>query len=302
MNWLLITILAYFFLAIVSLFDRYFLVGPIPNPKVYTFYGGILCLFACLILIPFGIIFPERDIIFIGLGAGLIRILAILFLTESIVRSEVSRVVPAIGGFLPIFTFLLFFFHFPEAGILNSFQITAFVLLILGSVLISLKDFSLRFFTFETLKYPMIAAFLFASSFFLSKKLYLETNFLNGLFLILFGGGLGAVIFLFFREIRESIFTKRITRRISGFFLLGQTFGGTGIFLQQFAVFLANPGQVPLINALEGTRYIFLLFFVFLLAKKFPQLLKEEISRKILFQKIIAIFLIGAGLLILSIY
>ncbi len=300
MNWLIVTILAYFFLAIVSLFDRYFLVGPIPNPKVYTFYGGILWFFVCLILIPFGINFPARDIIFIGLGAGLIRILAILFLTKSIVQSEISRVVPAIGGFLPIFTFLLFFFYFPKTEILNLFQIIAFVLLILGSVLISIKGFSLRFFTFETLKCPIIAAFLFALSFFLAKKLYLETNFLNGLFLILLGGGLGAVIFIFFREVRESIFTKRITQKISGLFLLGQMSGGMGVFLQQYAVFLAKPGQVPLINALEGIRYVFLLFFVFLLAKKFPQILKEEISRKILFQKIVAIFLIGGGLAILA--
>ncbi len=300
MNWLIVTILAYFFLAIVSLFDRYFLVGPIPNPKVYTFYGGILWFFVCLILIPFGINFPARDIIFIGLGAGLIRILAILFLTKSIVQSEISRVVPASGGFLPIFTFLLFFFYFPKTEILNLFQIIAFVLLILGSVLISIKGFSLRFFTFETLKCPIIAAFLFALSFFLAKKLYLETNFLNGLFLILLGGGLGAVIFIFFREVRESIFTKRITQKISGLFLLGQMSGGMGVFLQQYAVFLAKPGQVPLINALEGIRYVFLLFFVFLLAKKFPQILKEEISRKILFQKIVAIFLIGGGLAILA--
>lgn len=300
MSWLLITILAYFSFAIVSLFDRYFLVGPIPNPKLYTFYGGILCFFACLILIPFGISFPERDVIFIGLVTGLIRTPAVLFLTKSIVRSEVSRVVPAIGGFLPIFTFLLFFLCFPKTEILNLFQITAFVLLILGSILISLKKFSFRFFAFETLKYPIIAAFLFASSFFLAKKLYLETSFLNGLFLILLGGGLGAIIFLFFPEVRKSIFTKMITQRTSGFFLLGQIFGGAGVFLQQYAVFLARPGQVPLINALEGTRYVFLLFFVFLLAKKFPQLLKEEISRKILFQKIIAILLIGGGLALLA--
>ncbi len=300
MLWLIVAISAYFFLAIVSLFDRYFLVGSIPNPKVYTFYVGILWFLLCLFLIPFGITLPELSLIILGLGAGLVRIFAILFLTRSIVISEVSRAVPAIGGFLPIFSFLLFLSISPPQEILNLFRITAFILLVSGSVLISLKETSLTPFSLKNLKYPILASFSFAVTYFFSKILFLETTFLNGGFLILLGGGLGAASFLILPKIRKLIFSQKFTQKMSGLFILGQIFGGVGVISLFYAIFLAKPVQVPLINALEGIRYAFLLLFVFVLAKKFPQLLKEEISKKVILQKIIAILLIGTGLMFLA--
>src|SRR4030042_3565172 len=127
MNWILVTILAYFFLAIVALFDRYFLVGDIPDHRIYTFYVGILWSFLCLFLIPFGVNFPETNIVLLGIITGLVRISAVLFLTKSIVQNEVSRVVPAVGGLLPIFSFLFFFFYLPKTETLNLIQILAFI-------------------------------------------------------------------------------------------------------------------------------------------------------------------------------
>lgn len=300
MFWLLVTILSYFFLAIVVLFDRYFLVGSIPDPKIYTFYIGILWLLLSSLFIPFGISFPEGNIILLGLGIGLVRVFAILFLAKSIAESEVSRAIPAIGGLLPIFTFFLFFLYFPKGEILNFSQIIAFALLVFGSVLISLKKFSREFFTFETLKNSLLTAFLFALVFFLSKILFSKISFLDGFFLMLLGGGLGAISFLISSEVRKNIFVKKFGKKISGLFLLGQAFGGLGVLSQYYAVFLAEPGQVPLINALDGIRYVFLLFFVFLLSLWKPHLLKEEMKGTTLVQKIIAILLIGAGLAFLA--
>jgi len=302
MSWLLVTILAYFFLAILSLFDRYLLVGPIPHPKIYTFYVGILSLFLCLFFIPLAIPLPEKGLIFLGLGAGIIRILAILFLTKGIVESEVSRVVPAIGGFLPIFSFLIFIPISSSQEILSISQITAFIFLVLGSVLISTKKISLKFLSLANLKYPIIAAFLYALTFFLTKVLFLKTRFLSGFFLIVLGSGLGSLFFLISKKTRKLIFSHKPTQKIGGLFILDQIFGGLGIIFQYYAVFLAKPSQVPLINALEGTRFVFLLGFVFFLSLWRPQLLKEEMKGKILIQKIFAILLIGIGLTILSLF
>jgi len=43
------------------------------------------------------------------------------------------------------------------------------------------------------------------------------------------------------------------------------------------------------------------LIFAVLLSLKFPKILKEEVSREILLQKIVAILLIGGGLTLLAI-
>jgi len=298
--WLLIAILAYFFLAVVSLFDRYFLVGPMPSPKVYTFNVGIFGFIFCLPFLLLGINLPAVNVVFLGLFTGALRMLAILFLFTSIKKGEISRVVPAVGGLQPIFSFLLFFIFLPQSRILNVFQIIAFVLLVLGSVLISVKKFDKEFFNFRILKYPITASFLYSLTFFLTKNLFLATSFFGGMFLILFGGGLGAISFLFLSKNREVILNQKMSGRISGLFILGQIIGGTAIILQYYAVFLAKAGQVPLINALEGTRYVFLLFFIFLLSGWKPQLLKEEVSREVFIPKILAVLLIVGGLALLA--
>ena len=69
---------------------------------------------------------------------------------------------------------------------------------------------------------------------------------------------------------------------------------------QNWAIFLAPLAFLAIINALQGVQYVFLLIFAVLLSLKFPQILKEEISREIIFQKVVAILLIGGGLVILA--
>ncbi|MCX6760519.1 MAG: hypothetical protein NTZ84_00195 [Candidatus Nealsonbacteria bacterium] len=297
--WIVAAILAYFFLAIVSLFDRYFLVGPISNPKVYTFYIGISCLLFCLFLIPFGISLPAIGIIFLGLIAGLTRMLGTLFVAISITKSEISRVIPAVGALQPIFSFFLFFLFLPQSRTLSVVQVIAFILLVFGSVLISVKKFNKEFFSFQALKYPIIASFLYSLTFFLIKSLFLETTFLNGMFLILLGNGLVSLVFFVSPKDREIIFNQKLSKKISGFFILGQALGGLALLFQYYAVFLAKTGQVPLINALEGTRYVFLLFFVFLLSGWKPQLLKEEVSREAFLPKVLAVLFIVGGMALL---
>jgi hypothetical protein len=300
MYWLAIAILAYFLLAVVSLFDRYFLVGPISSPKVYTFYIGLTWSFIGLLFAPF-IVAPDNFLfVILGLSTGAVRISAALFFTKAIVKSEASRAVPAVGALLPIFSFILFFIFLPGTENQNLFQLLSFILLLSGAVLISAKEISVKIFRPEFIKYPAVAALLFALNFFLLKIVFLKTGFLTGLFLLLLGGGMAAVSLLFFPKNRQEIFGQKPSLKISGLFLLGQIIGGSGVLLQNYAVFLARPGQVPLINAIEGTRYVFLLLFVFILSRMRPEILKEEMRGRILLQKIIAIFLIGTGLVLLA--
>ncbi|MFH1036832.1 MAG: hypothetical protein V1756_02115 [Patescibacteria group bacterium] len=300
MLWLLVAISAYFLLAISSLFDRFFLVGPVKNPKAYTFYIGALGVLICLVLLPFGINFPETKIVLFGIFIGLIRLCAMLFLAEGLSRNEVSRVVPAIGGFLPVFSFLLFFLFFPQTDTLGIFQAIAFILLVSGSVLISLREFSLKLLNLKILKFPLLSAFLFALNFLFSKNLFIETDFINGAFLILAGGGIGALLLFSLPGVRRTVFEKAPSQKHSLLLIFAQGIGGLAVLLQYFAVFLAKPSQVPLVNALEGTRDVFLLLFVFILSAWNPKLLKEEVQGKVFLQKIAAVAFIGMGLTILA--
>src|SRR4030043_1435588 len=108
MLWLIITISAYFILAVVFLIDKYLLVGPIPNPKIYAFYVGVLGIFVLLIVPFIGFYFPNSFEFFLALISGASFTYGIYWFFKALKLFESSRIVPAVGGILPIFTFLCF--------------------------------------------------------------------------------------------------------------------------------------------------------------------------------------------------
>lgn len=305
MLWLLIAISSYLILAVVYLIDKYFLTGPIPNPKVYAFYIGILGILI-LILIPFvGFYIPEPFQIFLSFLAGLFFIYGLSWFYKALKRFEPSRVVPAIGGILPVFSFFLIYIFSGGKEGFTIWEFLAFILLISGSVLITYeksKKISLRSFQISA-----IAAFFFAFSMVLTKYVYLTQTFWNGLIWIRIGAFLTAIGFLFFSaEVKEEIFKKRkIIPKSPTLFLFNQGLGAGAGLLLNWAIFLAPLVYIAIISALAGTQYVFLLVFTISLSLTQPLWakktgLKEEISRRIIFQKIVAILLIGVGLTILA--
>lgn len=300
MLWLIVIILAYFLFAICILIDKYLLMGHIPNPKVYAFYAGILGILA-LVLIPFiKFTIPDFSQLLLNFLAGAIFIFAIFGLYTALKKFEPSRIVPAIGGILPLFTlFLVYLFSGGEKK-LNYFQILALVLLVFGSVLIVFeKEKSI---TLASFRISLISAFLFALSFVLFKFIYLAQSFWSGFILMRIGGFLVGLFFLCSKEVREELFKKQVSFRpkITGIFLTSQGLGALASILQNWAIALVPLGLLAFTNALEGTKYVFLLIFTVLFSHRFPQFLKEKISRGVIFQKIIAILLIGAGLFLLA--
>lgn len=297
MNWLIVTILAYFFSAIAAVFDKYLLKEKIPNPKIYSFYVGILGI-PLFLLIPFFFLIPPFFQILISLLAGIFQILSLFFYLKAVKDFEVSRVVPTIGALTPLF--VLFFTILFKKEYLVPFQFIALFLLLLGSFIINWQKG--KWITFKCFLLSLLSSFLFSLTFFLSKFVYLQQPFWSGFILTRMGALLMALIFLFFKEVREELCLKKFTfKKETGIlFLIGQLFGGGGFLLQNFAIKLVPFLLLPFINAMEGTKYAFLLIFTLFLSLKFPKIIKEEISFNIISQKILAIFLIALGLAILA--
>ncbi|GAI92496.1 unnamed protein product [marine sediment metagenome] len=76
--------------------------------------------------------------------------------------------------------------------------------------------------------------------------------------------------------------------------------GAGGFILQNFAIALAGLAFLPFLNALQGIQYVFLFLIIIFLARKFPRIVEEKLSKKNILQKVISIALIGLGLVILS--
>jgi len=301
MSWLIFAILAYFILAAVFLVDKYLLTGPIADPKVYAFYIGFLGILV-LFLIPFtGFYFPPGTQIILGLSAGAVFVWGLFWFYKTLRLFEASRVVPAIGGFIPLFTFGLIYLLTSGREVLTLQGLAAFILLVLGSILISIEKGKLS--NVNSLKFSALAAFFLSLAFVMTKYVYLAQPFWNGFIWRSLGGFLMAIcFFLLFPQIKKEIFKKRerFPRRTAGLFLANQAAGAGAAILQNWAIFLAPLAFIPVINALSGIQYAFLFVLAVILSLKFPRLWQEEISKAAVLQKITAILLIAVGLALLA--
>ena len=299
MNWLIIAIIAHFVLALVFVIDKYLLSHTHLKPASYAFYVGAFGGLAVL-LIPFGFsIFPINHIM-ISLLAGTVFILAVFFFYKSIQLGEVSRIAPIIGGMVPIFTFILTYFILNERLTVN--QLMAFSLLVLGGVIMAWPRKQARMISglnkiplIKRLPLAILASFLFAGSYVLTKLIFTQHPFLDGFIWMRLGGVLGALLLFLLPVTRRVILetSKEIKLKTGQLAVFNKIMSGLAFILLNYAIFL---GSVTLINALQGVQYIFLLVLTLFLSKKFPQIMEEQINKTAVLQKITAILFIIFGL------
>ncbi|MCX6718027.1 MAG: hypothetical protein NTY81_00285 [Candidatus Staskawiczbacteria bacterium] len=298
--WLIATILAYLFFSFASLGDKLVLAGK-PKPNSYTFYVGIFGIFVILFIpfINFG--FPDNaGLTFVILDA-IVRILGMYTMYKALEKFDVSKVVATIGATQPIFIFILTFIFFkPQA--MPLIDIFAFLILLAGSVVISAgKNIKI---TADYLKITIFSSLMFSFDYIFAKLVFQSAGFLQGvvwtgIFIFLF-----VFVFLLRKKSRKEIFAKRmiLSRKTEKSFVFAQVSGGIANFLQSFAIYLAPVAFLATINSLRGIQYIFLFIIALLISYFYPKVLKEELSRKIILQKIVSIILIAVGLAILVIY
>lgn len=296
-SWLLVIILAYFFFSLASLGDKLVLARK-PNPAVYTFYVGFFSILMFLIIPFINFRFPELKTLFWIILEALVYIIGLYTMYAAIKKFDVSKVITTIGATQPVFIFgLTWLFWGPQ--ILEQKLIFAFAILLLGSVIISFER-NIKL-TAGYLKITILSSLMFSLDYIFSKYVFFDMPFLQGfiwmrIFIFLF-----AFVFLLGPQTRKAIFEKKtiLDKKTAKIFFGTQAAGGTANILQSFAIFLAPVAFLPIINSLRGVQYIFLFLMTLFLSVFLPKILKEEISRAIIVQKIISILLIALGLTIL---
>ena len=177
MNWLLIAIIAHFIFALVFVIDKYLFSHTYLKPAAYAFYVGLLGGLAIL-LFPFGFSLLPLKQILISFFAGAFFVFAIFYFYKSVQLGEVSRIIPIIGGLVPLFTLIFTYSFLGERLVFN--QLIAFSLLVLGGIIMAWPRKQVRFVS-RIVKSPLIkrlplavlAALFFAGSYVLSKSIYL---------------------------------------------------------------------------------------------------------------------------------
>ena len=296
-DWLLVAILAYVFFGFASLGDKLVLAGK-PKPKSYTFYVGAFSLFVVL-FIPFTKFnFPgSNGLVWVALDA-IVHIVGLYTMFTALEKFDVSRVIATIGATQPIFIFILtWIFWGPQ--VMPGIDILAFILLFLGSVIISVeKNIEI---TGNYLKITIFSSIMFSLDYIFSKFVFLNQPFLQGIIWIRIFVFLFVLVFLLGKNSRKEIFSKQmvLNKKTQATFLFAQLCGGAANLLQSFAISLAPLAFLATVNSLRGIQYVFLFFMTLLISIFYPKFLKEELSRKIILQKIVSIILIAVGLAIL---
>jgi uncharacterized membrane protein len=305
-SWILFAITAYLLLAVVSIGDKFLLDKIKLHYKEYAFYSSAFSsvLLVCLPFVKRTL--SLQEILFAGIS-GFLFVLGVMFYFKAIESHDASQVVPTVSAMMPISTFVIGYYLsgiLPE--IFSGFntapkEIVAFIFLVLGSFFININEGKINY---KSLLPAIFASICFAISLLMANVVYSRGSFIEGFLWIKLGWLLFVAILLLDKSLRDNIFGKKLNQKIDskkvGLVLITQTGGGLAGLLQNYSISLANLGQVAIINSMQGVQYVFLLFFSVILSKFFPNIIREDISKKAISKKAISIIIIAIGLAILS--
>lgn len=299
MNWLLAVLIGHLLNAVSYVIDKVLITKSIQNPFAFTFFIGILGMLS-VVLIPFGFEVPETDQLLIDFASGAMYIVALMFFFLALKGAEASRIVPFVGGGVPIFTwvFELLFLDSQLSGTL----LLAFAILVVGTIVIAIDLDPKEEGEKQGIKawvFGVLAALGFAIAFGLTKMAFDAQPFFSAFVWMRFGSFAAALIFLLWKSNRAAI-KESLTifkEKAGAIYIVAQAFGAGGFIFVNYAVSLAS---VSIVNALQGVQYAFLLVMAIVGAVRWPKLLQEAMSRRSLVVKIVGVIIISVGLYLVA--
>lgn len=304
-HWVLIVISGNFLVAASGIISKVVISGSVSkpvNPAVYTFYsglGGVVIFFTFLILnIKFHFLNFSYGISALGVISGIFLISGLWPFYKSLSLSEASRVMTLFVGSLPSFTFLIKYFFLGER--LGAVQFLAFVFLVLGGILISLKRNDNSRIDFKSSFFTIVSALMIAIGLVLAGEIFVSQGFLGGFFWISIGYLIASFLVFFWPGQKNKILSAKTYagKKNVILFFSDKAFSISGSGIIKFAISLVS---VTLVNAFEGLKQFFVLVLASAISFWRPDIIKEELKGAVLWQKIVATILVGFGLLLISI-
>jgi uncharacterized membrane protein len=246
------------------------------------------------VLWPWNFAHISAHFIFLDLLSGAFFSLAMYVFFVALSQGEVSRVVPFIFGLVPIFDVVISLLTGHDTLRLN--EVAAVFLLVPGALLVShqkgagwIKHVGLK----------TLSALLFSVYYALWQYGAQTGPVLNNLIWNRLGAAAILAILLVLPAFRKKVFAVdevKNKQSTSFLFLFKQILGGANFI---FLSFLFVIGKIPIINALQGFRYAFLLLLSYLIAHHRKHLISEKNDRAAILQKTCGIILIFIGTILL---
>lgn len=310
MSWIILATVAQFINAVVAVGDKYLVTDEkrMPRPFVYAYYTCLATAFWLLIypigLIPFfrdigapslmNVQLPTLEVVALSFFSAYTFFMAIVSLYGSLKRAETSDVMPVVGAVSAIVSFGLSYL-FLDASYSANF-IWGVVLLATGTFAVS----SLRFPANVALA-SIHSGLFFALHYIAMKGIFITTNFDDGFFWSRIALVLFAMSWLLVPNYLDLIREQRKkTSRNTGLMVFGnKLLAGVAAFMLLKAT---DWGDVAIVQALDGIKFVFILFITVLLANWLPRAVRENHHNwKTVIQKLIYVIIIGIGYAVLFI-
>lgn len=302
MDWLIIAFLAPLLWAVSNFIDKFLI------SKYFKGGTGTLVIYSCLIGIPVSllILLFKPEVLSINLGTAFLVLLnGFLYISflfpyfKALEKADTSVVIPMFQT-IPVITYILAFFVLGET--FTNIQFLASSLIILGAIGISLKfDGRKTRFRSDVVFLMLLASFIVALNSLLFKFFAIELNFWTVSFWQYLGfSALGILLLLFVKGYRKDFLSsfKKNGKKIISLNIMNEVINISAVLIFTFATLLA---PLSLIWVINGFQPLFVFLMGLLLTLFLPHLLKEEISKKIILQKIIFIILMLVGAYLLGI-
>lgn len=297
MWWIIIALISYSFWGLVNIGDKYFISHKINNIFVYftvlTWCGAIGILM--IPLIDFFV--PSIYWLSIMFFATALYICGSLFYFRAVQSEDISRV-NILWNLIPVFTLIIAWFTIGEK--LNYHQFLAFIILVFGAVLASIHFHQKGIQFSKALLLMIISTICYAFYAVIIRYASAQIPFLT----IYVWGLIAVVIFSFFfflaPKFRRSfrLEMKLLNKKIFLFLLLVAILDELGILFNIWALSL---GPAALIFALEGFQTLFVFSLTILISINKPYILKEELDKRNLALKVLALAVIVWGVFLINI-
>ena len=294
MDWVIFSLFSRALWAADNIVDKLLRGRHLRDSLVLTLIAGISALFLSLVIILF------NGLRWIGFGpvalivfAGAFQVVAVFAFYQAIAKEEISRVIP-LFQFTPPFVLILSLLFLKEVLTLNHYL--AFILILLGSFLISLQKTKGVFKLRAAFWWMVLSSLIYAIYAVILKSLYVAHPFWDLTVYLGFGEFLPTPVLL----LLIPSFRRRLTKSLSDLKPTGWMLVMLGMFFVTTAslsgLWALAIGPVTLVSVFRGFQSLFVLVYAVILSIWFPKILKEELSKSIIGIKAIAILLMTFGL------
>jgi drug/metabolite transporter (DMT)-like permease len=308
MNWILLATLGQFMNAIVAVLDKYIVSDEkvMPRPFVYAFYSCLLTGFWAVIFFvglipPFAAIgvpsftnvqFPTIQVLSMAFLSAYTFFMALVSMYDALRQSDASVVMPIVGTISALSAFGLSYLFLGAS--LTQGHIIGVIMISLGTLLVA-RTIP----TWSVVLHVVHSGVFFALHYIVMKGLFIETSFDDGFFwsrvcFVLFALSL-LMVPVYWDKIREQ--TKTTTKKTGALVLVTKVLAGVAAFLLLKATDL---GEVSVVQALDGVRFVFILLITAILAHWLPESATDrDLRPQVFFRRFLFIIIITSGFFML---